>query len=118
MMKSPGLRKILPLFRRTLLCMSATCVQVIAPAKLIAPNWVCAYWSTSTQSWVPSACAALGVVKFCEPLLAKGEPVIVVEVLVVGSYQEAVMAFENIPIFTLSGVVVAATDVYTMAAEA
>jgi hypothetical protein len=59
-----------------------------------------------------------GVVKLRAPLLAKGEPVIAVEFPVVGSYQEAFMAFENIFMFTLSGVVVAATGVYTTAADA
>ena len=33
---------------------------------------------TSTQSWVPSAWAALGVVKLCDPLLANGDPLIAV----------------------------------------
>ena len=77
-----------------------------------------AYWSTRTQSFVPSECAAPGVGKLCEPLWANGEPGIVVEVPVVGSYQEAVMGFENIPIFTLSGGAVAATGVYAIAIEA
>lgn len=54
-------------------------------------------WRISTQSFIPSLCAVLGVVKLCVPLLAKGEPLITVEVPVVGSYQEAVTGFVNIP---------------------
>ena len=72
----------------------------------------CGYWSTSTQSCVPSACAVLGVVKLWEPLWANGEPGIAVELPVVGSYQEAVISFEKFAILTES---VVETGVYVMA---
>ena len=70
------------------------------------------YWSTSTQSCVPSACAMLGVVKLWEPLLANGEPLIALELPVVGSYQEAVIGFEKFAMLTDS---VVETGVYVMA---
>ena len=72
---------------------------------------LCAYWSKSTQSWVPSECAVLGAVKVCAPLLGK-EP-IAVGLPVVGSYQEAVMDFEKFAMLTDSKFV--ATGVYTTA---
>jgi len=54
----------------------------------------------------------LGVVKLWEPLLANGEPLIAVELPVVGSYQKAVMGFEKFAILTES---VVETGVYVMA---
>ena len=77
-------------------------------------NGAATYWSTRTQSFapVPSVWVPGGVMKFCEPLLAKGEPAMAVEAPVVGSYQEAVMDFVKFAMLTVR---VVETGVYTMA---
>ena len=73
------------------------------------------YCSTSTKSLVPSEGCVPGVAKVCGPVLGNGDPLIGVDVPVVGSYHDAFMDFENIAMLRES---VVATGVYTMACAA
>ena len=73
------------------------------PAWVILPVIVdCAEaWSNRTQSGLPSALLP-GVAKLCVPVLAKGEPLIAVNVPALGSYHRAVTAPAKVVIATVS----------------